>query len=121
MLHMSWIALALAAGQAIGSHSQICGAAPKNWSALPIVPANSRDLPVNVAELTADGRLLWNHTAVTEVQASEYLGLVAEFPGKSLMVLRVRQGADCTQVERVRELIESKLTCDAESCGEFDG
>jgi hypothetical protein len=121
MLHLSWIALALAAGQAIESHPQICGGAPQNWSALPIVPANSRDLPVNVAEITADGRLLWNHIAVTELQASEYLGLMPGFPGKSLMVLRVRQGADCTQVKRVRELIEAKLKCDAESCGEFDG
>ena len=116
------IVLGFLTGQAvIESHPQLCGGPPQHWSALPIVPSNSHTQPVNVIEIEADGRLLWNGARIGEEQAREYLGILANLMPRPLLVLRVRPGADCAGVQRLRQMIDSKLKCDAESCGEFDG
>jgi hypothetical protein len=121
MLVSSLVAAAWLAGQMpIESHPQMCGGPLPNWSALPVVPPNSQARPRNVVEVKADGKLLWNGEPVLEEQVREYVALVAEISG-TLTVLRVRHGANCADVKSLRQMIDSRLKCDAESCGEFDG
>jgi hypothetical protein len=76
---------------------------------------------VNRITLSARNELHWNGVAITETQLQSYLREIRGAVTHPFTIFDPDPASDCAMVRRIRELIDTSLSCNRGRCGEGRG